>query len=65
MGCFQGHSDTKVLYTWTKQNSVRRRRACTVCGHRFYTLETIDPAGMSTDAALKRAEDTKRRANRP
>ncbi len=44
MQCPICHSDTRVLDTrWVAEdNSVRRRRECSVCGKRFVTQEKID-----------------------
>jgi len=43
-----GHEDSKVLDTRTgrENRSIRRRRQCLACGHRFTTLEEIIREGF-------------------
>jgi transcriptional repressor NrdR len=54
-----GHEDSKVLDTRTgrENRSIRRRRQCLACGHRFTTLEEIVREGFLVVKKDGRRED--------
>ena len=37
-----------------EKNTVRRRRECVVCGHRFSTIETLIASPKKTNRGMKR-----------
>ncbi len=54
-----GNEDTKVLETRTGKNnrSIRRRRQCLSCGHRFTTIEEVLREGLMVRKRDGRLED--------
>ena len=42
MRCEKCKAETKVKESRPKNNSIRRRRECLRCGHRFFTMEVLE-----------------------
>ena len=60
MKCVKCKSETKVKDSRTHQDTIRRRRICKKCGHRFFTFEVAEEPPKIIE--LKVEKPKKRRA---
>ena len=53
-------NETKVIYSKREARAIRRRRECLCCKNRFYTSETLEGPGQSSQENEKELEKFRR-----
>jgi len=67
MRCEKCKAETVVKDSRPKDNSIRRRRECLRCGHRFFTMEVLEtkPELKIVPKPIPKSKPVKRKARKP